>query len=156
MFCFISGLTARRSTSRTGALCSDTAAKLVFIHLYRDSKHVYSHTVLGWLVWITLCFTAVAIAFTLPTAVSIFSDLIRIAASHFAAWYAYGIASFFWLHGTSSWEQICGIDASLTLALLTIAAGAFISAAGILIRIHQGTLYPGFCARYACSSGSRT
>jgi hypothetical protein len=42
---------------------------------------------LGWSVWIVLCFACSALAFVFATAVPIFSFLIGLAASLFAAWY---------------------------------------------------------------------
>lgn len=59
-----------------GGLYSHTAAKIVFVRYFRDTKHMYTHTVLGWAVWVALCVTAVAVAFILAIAVPIFSYLI--------------------------------------------------------------------------------
>jgi hypothetical protein len=69
-----------------GGLYSHTAAKLLFIRFFRNSRHLHTHTVLGWAVWTFLCFVAVAIAFVLAIAVPIFTYLIGIAASLFASW----------------------------------------------------------------------
>uniref|UniRef100_A0A0W0FY34 Phospholipid/glycerol acyltransferase domain-containing protein n=2 Tax=Moniliophthora roreri TaxID=221103 RepID=A0A0W0FY34_MONRR len=117
-----------------GALYSHTAAKLVFVRFFRDTVHMYKHTVLGWLLWTVLCFVAVAIAFILAVAVPIFSYLIGIAASLFAAWYTYGLAGFFWLH--DAYHLRGGVEGlrrhpiQTTLSVLTILAGAFICIAG--------------------------
>ena len=53
-----------------GSLNSHTAAKLLFVRIFRKSKHLHSNTVVGW--------------------------GIGIAASLFASWYTYGIAGAFW------------------------------------------------------------
>lgn len=37
-----------------GALYSHTASKLVFVRLFRNSRHVHSNTVAGWGVWTIL------------------------------------------------------------------------------------------------------
>ncbi|KAK7058779.1 hypothetical protein VNI00_001403 [Paramarasmius palmivorus] len=122
-----------------GALYSHVAAKLVFVRFFRDTVHMYNHTVLGWLSWIVLCFIAVAIAFVLAVAVPIFSQLIGIAASLFAAWYTYGLAGFFWLHDTYHLKG--GIAAikrrpvQAILSVLTILAGAFICVAGTYVTV---------------------
>jgi hypothetical protein len=52
------------------ALCSHTAAKLLFVRIFRhrNQRHIFNHTVLGWSVWIALCFIAIAIAFVLAIA----------------------------------------------------------------------------------------
>ncbi|KAJ3551374.1 hypothetical protein NM688_g4742 [Phlebia brevispora] len=122
-----------------GALYAHTASKLVFIRLFRHTRHVYSHTVLGWMTWTVLCFASVAVAFILATAVPIFSDLIGITASVFASWYTYGLAGFFWLYDN---YYLHGGAATLkrrwkgaTLSLLTIAAGSFICVAGTYVSV---------------------
>jgi len=84
----------------SGGLYAHTAAKLLFVRLFRHSRHLYSHTLLGWSVWVVLCFASTAIAFVLASAVPIFSDLVSIIASVFASWYTYGFAGFFWLYDT--------------------------------------------------------
>ncbi|KAL6304271.1 amino acid transporter [Sparassis latifolia] len=123
----------------SGALYSHTAAKLIFVRFFRRSRHIYSHTVLGWSIWIFLCFAATAIAFLLATAVPIFSDLVGISASVFASWYTYGIAGFFWLHDTyhlkGGKEALKRKWVGTTLAVLTVLAGAFICVAGTYVSI---------------------
>lgn len=109
------------------------------MRFFRHTRHVYSHTVLGWSVWVTLCFAATAIAFVLASAVPIFSYLTGITASLFASWYTYGIAGFFWLYDTFYLRG--GADAlrrrwfGTTLATLTVLAGAFICVAGTYVSI---------------------
>ncbi|KAL0950929.1 hypothetical protein HGRIS_007685 [Hohenbuehelia grisea] len=122
-----------------GGLYSHTAAKLVFVRLFRHSRHMYNHTVLGWLVWTLLCVAAVGVAFVLAISVPIFSYLIGISAALFASWYTYGIAGFFWLHdayhlkgGYAAWRNE---KFQATLAFLTILAGAFICVAGTYVSI---------------------
>ncbi|EIW86487.1 hypothetical protein CONPUDRAFT_86456 [Coniophora puteana RWD-64-598 SS2] len=127
----------------SAAICSHTAAKLVFIRLFRHSHHLYSHTLLGWGVWTLLCLAAIVAAFILAVAVPVFSYLIGIAASLFAAWYTYGIAGAFWLHDT---YHIEGGFAALrrrplgtALASSTVLAGAFICVAGTYVSIKTRT-----------------
>jgi hypothetical protein len=131
-------LTRSFSESSSG-LYTHTAAKLVFVRIFRHSEHVYSHTLLGWTVWTLLCFAGVAIAAILAIAVPIFSYLIGIAAALFAAWYTYGLAGFFWLHDVYHLKG--GVDGlkrrpiGTTIAVLTIIAGAFICVAGTYVSI---------------------
>lgn len=128
-----------RSTTSSGALYTHAAAKLVFFRFFRHSRHVYSHTILGWTIWVLLCFAAVAIAFVFATAVPIFSDMTGITASLFASWYTYGIAGFFWLYDTFHLKG--GLDAlrrrwiGTSLAVATIFAGAFMCVAGTYVSI---------------------
>ncbi|EIW64827.1 uncharacterized protein TRAVEDRAFT_42240 [Trametes versicolor FP-101664 SS1] len=126
----------------SGALYTHAAAKLVFFRFFRHSRHVYSHTILGWAIWVLLCFAAVAIAFIFATAVPIFSDMTGITASLFASWYTYGIAGFFWLYDTFYLKG--GLDAlrrrwiGTSLAAATVLAGAFMCVAGtyVSIKVH--------------------
>ncbi|KAJ7225780.1 transmembrane amino acid transporter protein-domain-containing protein [Mycena pura] len=122
-----------------GGLYSHTAAKIVFVRYFRQTKHMYMHTVLGWVVWVALCLAAVAVAFILAISVPIFSYLIGIAASLFASWYTYGIAGFFWLHDTyhlkGGWQGIREHLGQCALALFTILVGAFVCVAGTYVSI---------------------
>ena len=123
----------------TGALYAHTAAKLVFIRLFRHTPHVHTHTLLGWSTWVALCFAATAGAFVLASAVPIFSYLTGITASLFASWYTYGVAGFFWLHDTYYLRGGAGALKrrwfGTTLAVVTILAGAFICVAGTYVSI---------------------
>lgn len=126
--------------NRSGALYSHTAAKLVFVRLFRRSRHLYTHTWLGWSVWTFLCFAATALAFVFAAAVPVFSDLTGITASLFASWYTYGIAGFFWIYDTYclSGEGIRALKrrwAGTVVALLTILSGAFICVAGTYVSV---------------------
>lgn len=122
-----------------GSLYSHTAAKLVFVRLFRRSRHLHEHTILGWSVWLLLVMLASSAAFVLAIGVPIFNYLIGIAASLFASWYTYGIAGFFWLYdayhfglGKREWSRSCGMT---TLCVLTILAGAFICVAGMYVTV---------------------
>jgi len=92
-----------------GSLYSHTASKLVFVRIFRHSKHLHSHTFLGWSVWALLILLMNGAAFVLAVGVPIFNYLIGIAtfqlqlrdlgadyilgiaASLFAAWFTYGM-----------------------------------------------------------------
>ncbi|CCM00885.1 uncharacterized protein FIBRA_02931 [Fibroporia radiculosa] len=123
----------------SGGLYCHTAAKLVFVRIFRRSRHLYSHTMLGWSTWIVLCFVSTGLAFIFAGAVPIFSDLVGISASVFASWYTYGIAGFFWLYDAFYLEG--GAPAlrrrwvGTLLAVLTILSGAFICVAGTYVSI---------------------
>ncbi|KAF8964666.1 transmembrane amino acid transporter [Flammula alnicola] len=122
-----------------GGLYAHTAAKLVLVRLFRHSRHIYSHTVLGWTVWIILCFTAVGLAFLFVVAIPIFAYLIGISAALFASWYTYGIAGFFWLHDASTlgggMRGMLRHPVMLVLSVLTVLAGAFMCVAGTYVSI---------------------
>lgn len=125
----------------SGCLYSHTAAKLIFVRIFRKSRHLYTHTALGWTVWTFLILLMNAAAFVLVVGVPIFNYLIGIAASLFASWYTYGIAGGFWLYDT--WVDHGGSHALRTrwpmtgLSVATVAAGAFICVAGMYVTCRQ-------------------
>ena len=73
-----------------GSLYNHTAAKIVFIRIFRGSRHLHDNTVLGWVIWIFLVTLMNGLAFVLATGVGIFGYLVGIAAALFASWYTYG------------------------------------------------------------------
>ncbi|KAK5746844.1 hypothetical protein LTR17_000474 [Elasticomyces elasticus] len=122
-----------------GSLYAHTASKLMFVRIFRTSRHLHSHTVVGWSTWVALVFLMNAAAFVLAVGVPIFNYLIGIAASLFAAWFTYGIAGMFVLHdsyydgdGIRTWRRKW---IQTTLAVTTIIVGAFICVAGMYVTV---------------------
>ncbi|MCJ1444964.1 MAG: hypothetical protein MMC23_005468 [Stictis urceolatum] len=122
-----------------GSLYAHTAAKLLFVRLFRHSEHLHEHTLLGWGVWIGLVLLMNGIAFVLAIGVPVFNYLIGIAAALFASWYTYGIAGAFWLydayHHRGGSEFLRRRWAMTAVSVLTIIAGAFICVAGLYVII---------------------
>lgn len=122
-----------------GSLYTHTAAKLVFVRLFRRSKHVYNHTLRGWIIWIALCFVSVAIAFVFAISVPIFAYLTGIAAALFASWFTYGLAGWFWLYDTAHMQgghrALQARPIGTALAVLTLLAGGFICVAGTYVTV---------------------
>ena len=118
-----------------GALYNHTAAKIIFIRIFRGSPHLHEHTIIGWACWTGLVVLATGAAFVLAIGVPIFAYLIGIAAALFASWYTYGLAGGFWLYdayhlrgGDRAWKK----NMFMTIInILTILAGAFICVAGL-------------------------
>ncbi|KAI8626311.1 transmembrane amino acid transporter [Xylariaceae sp. FL1651] len=122
-----------------GSLYSHTASKLVFVRIFRHSKHLHSHTILGWGTWSFLILLANVAAFVFAVGIPIFNYLVGISASLFAAWYTYGLAGAFWLHDTyyfkggyRAWFQR---PFMLAVNVFTVLAGAFISVGGLYATI---------------------
>jgi len=123
-----------------GSLYAHTAAKLIFLRLFRNSRHLHEHTIAGWGTWTALVFIMNAAAFVLAVGVPIFSYLIGIAASLFAPCYTYGIAGAFWLHdayylsgeGATHWRRHW---MQTILSVATFLAGGFICVAGTYVTI---------------------
>ncbi|KAH9909894.1 transmembrane amino acid transporter [Xylariomycetidae sp. FL2044] len=122
-----------------GSLCCHTAAKLVFVRIFRRSRHIHSHTVMGWGAWAFLILVANVAAFVFAVGIPIFNYLVGITASLFAAWYTYGLAGVFWLYdvyhykgGFRGWSQR---PVMFTVNVLTILAGAFTCVGGLYATI---------------------
>ncbi|KAK1623574.1 transmembrane amino acid transporter [Colletotrichum phormii] len=122
-----------------GSLYAHTAAKLIFVRIFRKSHHLHSHTAVGWGTWAILVVIMNGAAFVLAVGVPIFNYLIGIAASLFAAWYTYGIAGAFWLHDNyhdyDGWRQWARKWFQAFVAVLTLAAGGFICVAGTYVTV---------------------
>ncbi|CAJ2510477.1 Uu.00g132860.m01.CDS01 [Anthostomella pinea] len=122
-----------------GSLYSHAAAKLVFVRIFRHSRHIHSHTFLGWGVWSLLILLANVAAFVFAVGIPVFNYLLGITASLFAAWYTYGLAGAFWLHDTYYFEG--GSRAwfrrpfMFTVNVLTVLAGAVICVGGLYATI---------------------
>ncbi|KAB5528967.1 transmembrane amino acid transporter [Coniochaeta sp. 2T2.1] len=122
-----------------GSLYAHTAAKLIFVRLFRRTRHLHDHSSVGWATWTLLIFVMNALAFVLAVGVPIFNYLIGIAASLFASWYTYGIAGFFWLY--DEYHLMGGYGAfraawpMFTICVLTVVSGAFICVAGMYVSV---------------------
>ena len=127
-----------------GALYNHTAAKIVFIRIFRGSRHLHDNTLLGWIIWTLLVIIMSGLAFVLATGVTIFGYLVGIAAALFASWYTYGIAGAFWIHdtyygynygGRGGWQELARRPVMTTINVLTFLAGAFICLGGLYVYI---------------------
>lgn len=122
-----------------GSLYSHTAAKLVFVRLFRGSRHIHSHTFAGWGTWTFLIVIANVAAFLLAVGVPIFNYLVGIAASLFAAWYTYGLAGAFWIHDIyyfkGGWRAWIERPAMFIINVFTVLAGLFICVGGLYATI---------------------
>jgi hypothetical protein len=129
-------------------LNSHTAAKLVFVRLFRGSSHINQHTYKGWSTWTILVIVVNGVAFTLAIGVPIFSYFVSIVASLFASWYTYGIVGAFWLfdayhgmgkgkingvYGVKAWK---GNPTRFIVNTLTFLAGSFMCVAGMSLIFH--------------------
>ena len=124
-----------------GALYNHTAAKIVFIRIFRGSRHLHDNTALGWVVWTSLVVIATGLAFVLATGIGIFGYLVGIAAALFASWYTYGIAGAFWIHDTyfgynfvgRGWQELARRPFMTTINVLTFLSGLFLCIGGMYV-----------------------
>jgi len=55
----------------SGSLYNHTAAKILFVRIFRNSHHLHSNTLLAWAVWIALLVTTSGVGFVLAIAVPV-------------------------------------------------------------------------------------
>ncbi|KAI0403942.1 transmembrane amino acid transporter [Xylaria palmicola] len=121
------------------SLYAHVASKLVFMRLFRHTKHIYTHTTLGWGVWTLLILFASTAAFIIAIGIPVFNYLVSIIAAALVSWYTYGLAGAFWLHDTYYFKG--GFQAwlrrpwMLALNIFTVLAGAFICFGGLYATI---------------------
>ncbi|KAI1390671.1 transmembrane amino acid transporter protein-domain-containing protein [Hypoxylon trugodes] len=124
-----------------GSLNIHTAAKLVFVRLFRRSRHIHSHTFAGWSVWTLLILLGNVVAFIFAVGIPIFNYLVGIAASLFAAWYTYGLSGAFWLHDTYHFKggYHGGFKRRIMFiaSVLTVLAGGFICVGGLYATVYS-------------------
>lgn len=54
-----------------GSLYTHTGAKIMFVRIFRGSRHLHSHTLLSWTVWVGLLVAMGSIGFVLAIAVPV-------------------------------------------------------------------------------------
>jgi len=138
-----------------GALYNHTAAKIIFVRVFRKSDHMHSHSILSWVSWVGLVVLVTVAAFVLSIGVPIFSYLNGIAAALFASWYTYGLAGAFWLHDTYHFgDGLAALKRRWIMTvfnILTVLSGAFICVAGsyamvksVVVAYRAGIVTPPF------------
>ena len=135
-----------------GALYNHFAAKMLFVRMFRESRHLTENTMVGWGVWILLLAVANACGFVLATGVPVrslflaplqccadttqfFSYLGGIVASAFASWYTYGLAGAFWWYDThffgDGWRSVRKRWPMFLVCFGTLIFGGFICVGGL-------------------------
>ncbi|KAI0345125.1 hypothetical protein BDW22DRAFT_1426816 [Trametopsis cervina] len=142
-----------------GVVNGHVCAKLVFVRLFRrngkHSKHMTSHTMLGWATWIGICCLTWLFAFLIAEVIPFFNDLLGVISSLFASWFTYGISGVFWLHlnprgerWTTPWMKVKTVFWSSIVMM-----GAFIMIAGLyasIVSIIDGYTNGTFPAPFSC------
>ncbi|EMD38128.1 hypothetical protein CERSUDRAFT_113275 [Gelatoporia subvermispora B] len=145
-----------------GVINGHVCAKLIFVRIFRmndgtKSRHMTSHSVLGWLTWIGICVVIWVMAFIIAEVIPFFNDLLGVISALFASWFTYGISGIFWFHLTppserwsTPWQRVKTIFwGSLVLA------GAFIMVAGLYSSINsivEGYRAGSFAAPFTCTN----
>lgn len=80
-----------------GVLFSSVTSRFIFFRVFRNTKHLTSHTKVGWFSWAGLVFATWVLAFIVAEAIPIFNSLLSVMSSLFSCWFGFlfwGIAYF--------------------------------------------------------------
>ncbi|KND87422.1 N amino acid transport system protein [Tolypocladium ophioglossoides CBS 100239] len=80
-----------------GALYASITGRFVFVRIFSDSKHMYSHTVTGWLSWGAILMVIWVLGFVVSQVIPFFSSLLALVAAVFDAFFGFvywGVAWF--------------------------------------------------------------
>ncbi|GJD10805.1 N amino acid transport system protein [Galdieria sulphuraria] len=126
-----------------GVINGHVAAKFIFTRVFRGSRHLHEHTLIGWGTWVGLCALAWIIAWIISQVIPVFNDLLGLVASLFASQFTYGLTGYFWLFDNyGKWRKrpILAIINALVFALgLTILGlGMYASVKSIIVSYQTG------------------
>ncbi|SCU97708.1 LANO_0E16732g1_1 [Lachancea nothofagi CBS 11611] len=72
-----------------GSLYSNVSGRLLFFTFFKRSKHLYSHTTVGWVAWVAILLVTWICAFIIAEVVPFFSDLLSLMSSLFDCWFGF-------------------------------------------------------------------
>jgi len=136
-----------------GVINGHVAAKFIFTRIFRGSRHLHEHTVIGWGTWIGLCALAWIIAWIISEVIPVFNDLLGLVASLFASQFTYGLSGYFWLFDNyGKWRKrpiLAVINAVVFgLGLTILGLGMYASVKSIIVSYQTGQASTPF----SCSS----
>eukprot|EP00871_Galdieria_phlegrea_P003903 jgi/Galph1/4513/GphlegSOOS_G3163.1 len=126
-----------------GVINGHVAAKFIFTRVFRGSRHLHEHTVVGWGTWIGLCALAWIIAWIISQVIPVFDDLLGLVASLFASQFTYGLSGYFWLFDNyGKWRKrpiLAIINALMfALGLAILGMGTYASVKSIVVAYQTG------------------
>jgi hypothetical protein len=72
-----------------GVLYASVSARFVFFHIFKDSKHKSSHTVVGWATWAGILAATWLLAWIIASVIPFFSDLLSLMSSLFDSFFGF-------------------------------------------------------------------
>ncbi|THG98975.1 hypothetical protein EW026_g3291 [Hermanssonia centrifuga] len=143
----------------SGVVNGHVCAKLIFIRIFRrngeHSKHMTTHSVIGWGTWITICVLIWTLGFIIACVIPFFNDLLGVVSAIFASWYTYGISGLFWFHLTrrSEWFSNTTQRFKAVFWAFIVFMGAFVMITGMYSNIQaivDGYRSGGFPSPFSC------
>lgn len=72
-----------------GVIYASVTARFLFFRIMRHSKHRYSHSVVGWTVWIAIITGVWIVAFIIAGVIPFFNDLLSLMSSLFDSFFGF-------------------------------------------------------------------
>ncbi|KAJ7252974.1 transmembrane amino acid transporter protein-domain-containing protein [Mycena rebaudengoi] len=133
-FCF-----AIPSILYLGALYSSVTARFIFFHIFPDSEHTRSNTLVGWSAWAGIIAVTWILAFLLAELIPFFSDMLSTICALFNGWFGfiYWAMAYLTLYpGKAKWSGPWRTIETLFNYFL-IAFGLFILIAGTYVSVQS-------------------
>ncbi|EQK98083.1 Amino acid transporter, transmembrane [Ophiocordyceps sinensis CO18] len=128
-----------------GCLYASLTTRFIFFRLFRNTRHLKDHTVVGWASWAGILLATWASAFIISQVIPFFSSLLSVISSLFNSWFGlifWGIAFFRMRHADRKTGKVTGLvsDAMLQavnhfivgIGLFYLGAGTYASVQSIL------------------------
>ncbi|OCH93824.1 hypothetical protein OBBRIDRAFT_832292 [Obba rivulosa] len=145
-----------------GVINGHVCAKLIFVRIFRrndgtKSRHMTSHSVLGWATWTAICFGIWVLAFIIAEVIPFFNDLLGVISALFASWFTYGISGIFWFHLTppsqrwsTPWQRVKTMfwGSLILMGVFIMIAGLYSSIKSIADGYRDGS----FPAPFTCAN----
>lgn len=149
-----------------GVLYASVSARFIFFRLFRGTKHMGSHTLVGWLSWAGILAVLWVLAFIIAEVIPFFVDLLALMSSLFDSFFGFIFWGVAYLrmrhadHGIRFW-RIRGFRGMFGAALnvLLIAIGLFFLGAGTYTSVEsiiQGYESNIFGGAFSCKSNGLT
>jgi Transmembrane amino acid transporter protein len=126
-----------------GVLYASVTARFVFFNVFKGTKHLGNHTIVGWAAWAGILAATWVLAFIIAEVIPFFSDLLSLMSSLFDSFFGFifwGVAYFRLRsldHGPGFWKNrgIRGyLGAALNISLIAI--GVFFLTGGTYVSFH--------------------
>lgn len=136
-----------------GCLYASVTARFVFFRVFRNTKHVNSHTVVGWSSWAGILVTTWIFAFIIAQVIPFFNSLLSVMSSLFDSWFGFifwGVAFFRMRtadkqvgrkHSTvTDWAGIVVNVFLILIGIMFLTVGTYASVQGIIDQFEAGTV----------------
>ncbi|KAG5754737.1 hypothetical protein H9Q69_006114 [Fusarium xylarioides] len=136
-----------------GTLYASVSARFVFFRLFRNSKHLNSHTFVGWGSWSGILLVTWIFAFIIAMVIPFFNSLLSVMSSLFDSWFGFifwGVAYFRMRKADQEIGRRHGKIADLTgnivnliliaIGIMFLTVGTYASVQGIIDQYEAGTV----------------